>query len=245
MARNNGQKTVALQESVAANLEKAGTNLETELLALDSVVDGSFLPRIKVHHSDRGKHKMVISLGESYLDQEDDIPVPGNKLIAVVWAYQDIRALWTQGETQPVCSAVEGHPVVDEPVASSCKVCKESVIGKGLCKEKIRLFLLTEIKGEMQPAICTLPPTSIKHWNNHLRRLRRSGLPVIAVNAVFSLQDAKRGSYRWGEFLISIEGCPTLQTLQKAVGLRREYADFMEAITAHDYNEPGDKSEEK
>jgi len=233
-------------DEARAVLTEVGIDLETELLELDESVNGNMLPRVRIEHRDNGKHRMYFDMGESYLDSSsDEIPVPGNKLEAIVIAHQHIRALWKEGDIVPTCSALNELPNVSEPLATKCSACEHSQIGKGLCKPKVRLLLLTEVEGKVQPVIFTLSPTSIKHWQAHLRRLKRSGLPPIVVNTVFTLEDIKKNGYRWAEVNIGINGVASKELLIQAKQLRDEYREYLSRITESDFADAGDRIEEE
>jgi hypothetical protein len=228
-------------DEIRASLMAAGIDYDAELVELDQNVHGSFMPRVRIEHRDNGKHRMYFDLGEGYLDTDNEIPIPDDTLKCVVFAFQSIRAMWQEGEQVPICSAIEGRPVVAEPQAECCAQCKESLVGKGRCKPKVRLFVLTEIDNEIKPAVINLSPTSIKHWSTHLRKLKRSGLPVVAVNTVFSLEDIRKNGYRWAEMSIGIDGIAKRETLQLARQIREECLELMTVVNERDFSDPGDK----
>ena len=79
-------------DKVKRALETAGWDMEKELEGLSSESSTFELPRVRIDHNDKGKHRMYIDAGESYLDDESqEIEIPGNKLTAVVFAFQNIR----------------------------------------------------------------------------------------------------------------------------------------------------------
>ena len=207
-----------------------------------SLESSSFeLPRVRIEHKDNGKHRMYIDTGESYLEGDtQEINIPGNKLTAICFAEQSIRALWQEGAEVPLCSGIEGHPVGQETLADDCKHCEHSVIG-GSCKPKARLFLLAEIDGEVKPLVFALSPTSIKHWNVHKKKLTRSNLPVVAVNPAFELIDTKRGSYRWAEVKLGMDGIASKEILTIARTARTEFEALTKRISDADFSDSGDK----
>ncbi len=86
-----------------------------------------------------------------------------------------------------------------------------------------------------------LSPTSIKHRNNHKRKMKRSKLPVVAVNTVFSLEDVKKNSYRWAEVNIDIDGIASKEMLLIDKQYRDALNRLMGVVTEKDYDDPGDK----
>ncbi|MBT3632686.1 MAG: hypothetical protein HN525_15310, partial [Candidatus Marinimicrobia bacterium] len=143
----------------------------------------------------------------------------------------------------PLCSAIDGVPGGNEPLASSCNQCEHSAIGKS-CKPKARLFLLAEIDGVVKPLVFSLSPTSIKHWNAHKKKLQRSNLPVVAANTTFLLEDVKKGTYRWAEVRVGIDGIASKEMLMLAKQARDQFEEVTRQITESDYSDPGDTSVE-
>ena len=232
-------------DAVKQALSVAGWDMEKELEGLSSESSAFELPRVRIDHNDKGKHRMYIDAGESYLDDDSqEIEIPGNKLTAVVFAFQNIRAFWEEGQEVPTCSAINDVPIGSEPLSDSCKRCEHGVIGPAKCKPKIRLLLLTELEGEIKPLILNLSPTSIKHWNAHKKKLQRSNLPVVAVNTTFELEDVKKNGYRWAEVHIGMDGIASKEMLIAARTARTELEAYTKAITERDFDDAGDKQPE-
>ncbi len=222
---------------VQKTLAEAGFNLESELLNIETSGNGIDLPRIRIEHKENGRHRLYIDHGESYLaDDSQEETIEGNTFNACIFAEQFIRALWDDGELLPRCSAVDALPIVENPVSENCKVCPESAMGS-VCKPKVRLWLLMDSK----PYIMNLSPTSLKHWNAHKKRLKRSKLPVVAVKTVFTLEDVKKNSYRWAEVNIDIDGIVSKEMLIMAKKYRDEFHRVMDIVSDKDYSDPGDK----
>lgn len=236
MSKNGSLKPL---DDTRALLAEAGFDLDAEMDQLEGQVNGNLLPRVRIEHRDNGRHRMYIDLGEGYFDAESELPLPGNELEGVVVASQGIRALWTEGETLPTCAAVEGIPTVTEPQAPKCSACHLSGIGSP-CKPKMRLLILTEMDGALVPVVFALPPTSLKHWKAHLARLKRSGLPIVAVRTRFALEDTKKNGYRWAEVSLGVSGVPDRDTLLLARELRRQFEEYLTTVHPVDYSDPGD-----
>jgi hypothetical protein len=222
-------------DELSANLAEAGFDLEKEIDGIVTNGNGIDLPRIRIEHKDNGKHFLYIDYGEDYTGSNEE--KIGDSVQAVVFAEQHIRALWDPDEALPTCSSVDNVPIVDEPVAQNCLGCKEAVIGSGKCKPKVRLWML--ITGK--PYIMNLSPTSLKHWQNHLKRLKRSRLPVVSVNTVFTLKPIKRNGYSYAEVEIGINGIVSRENLVLAKQYRDELNRVMSQISDHDFSESGDK----
>ncbi|NQT63613.1 MAG: hypothetical protein HQ556_11690 [Candidatus Marinimicrobia bacterium] len=229
-------------DAVKQALSEAGWDLSEELDDLHTETSGFELPRVRVEHKDNGKHRMYIHTGESYLsDDSQEIEIPGNKLTAVVFAEQSIRAFWKEGEEVPACSGIDGRPVGSDPISESCNHCEHAVIG-GACKPKVRLLILAELNGEIKPLIMNLSPTSIKHWNGHKKKLQRSNLPAVAVNTTFELEDVKKNGYRWAEVRLGMSGIATKEILIIAKTARTELEALTDRITPSDFDDDGDRN---
>ena len=199
-------------------------------------------PRVRVLHQTNGKHKMYVDTGEAYFADEGDQETPLNKgLTGIVIQAQLIRAMFNEGEHLPECAAVEGVPVVNRPLSEACLKCAESAIGKGRCKPKIRLFILTQTKGAPNLVVFPLSPTSIKRWKSHLRKLAKSGAPYFAVVTRFKLEDTAKNGYRWAEVTMDVERVVTKDELQQVREMRAEFKARMKEVNDRDFNDPGDK----
>ena len=199
-------------------------------------------PRVRVLHQTNGKHKMYIDTGEAYFSDDIAQETPLNKgLEGIVIQAQLIRALFNEGEHLPECAAVEGVPVVNNPLFEACLSCPESAIGKGRCKPKVRLFILTQTKGTPSLVVFPLSPTSIKRWKSHLRKLAKSGAPYFAVVTRFTLEDTAKNGYRWAEIGMSVDRVITKEELQQVREMRAEFKARMKEINDRDFNDPGDR----
>ena len=231
-------------DAVKQALSVAGWDLDQELNNMAVETNQLQLPRVRIEHKLNGKHVLKIDTGESYLENDThEILLPGNKLTAVIFAEQFIRAFWNEGEEVPACSAIDDTPVGEEPFADNCRQCPNGVIG-GKCKPKVRLFLLVEVNGEIRPISMNLSPTSIKHFNSHKKKLQRSNLPVVAVNTTFELEDVKKNGYRWAEVHIGMDGIASKELLIAARTARTELEAYTKAITERDFDDAGDKQPE-
>ena len=228
-------------DMVKQALSVAGWDMDTELAGMAVETTQLELPRVRIEHKDNGRHRMYIDTGESYLESDSqEVDVPGNKLTAVVFAEQFIRAFWEKESEVPLCSAIDDQPIGQEALSDSCKHCEHGVIG-GSCKPKVRLLLLAEIDGEVRPLIMNLSPTSIKFWNAHKKKLQRSNLPVVAVNTTFELEDVKKGSYRWATVKLGMDGIASKSTLVIAKTARAELEELTQRISDADFSDSGDK----
>ena len=238
------ENSLIVPDDVRAALSVAGWDFADQMDELHTESSGFELPRVRIDHRDNGKHRLYIDTGESYLETDtQELDIPGNKLTGVVFAEQFIRALWQEGAEVPLCSAIDDMPVGKEPLAETCKRCEHGVIG-GACKPKSRLFLLVELDGEVKPLVFALSPTSIGAWNQHKKKLQRSNLPVVAANTTFSLEDVKKGTYRWAKVRVGIDGIASKEMLMLAKQARDQFEEVTRVISSHDFSDPGDTSVE-
>ena len=244
MKGNKMEQSLIVPDDVRAALAVAGWDASREMEELQSEASGFELPRVRIEHKENGKHRLYVDTGESYLDDDSqEITIKGNNLTGVVFAEQFIRALWQEGAEVPLCSGIDSVPSSKEPLASSCNQCEHSAIGKA-CKPKSRLFMLCEIDGEVKPLVFALSPTSIKHWNAHKKKLQRSNLPVVAVSTTLELLDVKKGTYRWAEVKVGIDGIASKEMLMLAKQARDQFEEVTRVISSHDFSDPGDTSVE-
>lgn len=198
------------------------------------------IPRIRIEHSPSGRHRMFKDLGESYLeDKEGSDGIQGNKLSGIVVMASHVRALFQEDDIVPTCASNGDIPVVDEPIASSCRDCGEAKRG-GRCKPKVKLLLLTP---EQELVAFPLSPTSIKHWNRYVRKLGRSKLPYIAVLTRFSLQDVQRNGYRWAEVVPELERLVTVSELTLVREIRDEAKSVGSSVEELDFRDAGDRAQ--
>ena len=231
-------------DAVKQALSVAGWDHQAELDGMAVETTQFELPRVRIEHKDSGKHRMYIDTGERYLESDSqEVDIPDNKLTAVVFAEQFIRAYWDKGRDIPLCSSINNRPIGPEVLSDGCKHCVHGAIGTS-CKPKVRLLLLAEIDGEVRPLIMNLSPTSIKFWNAHKKKLQRSNLPVVAVNTTFELEDVKKGSYRWATVKLGMDGIASKEMLMLAKQARDQFEEVTRQITERDYSDPGDTSVE-
>ena len=229
-------------DAVKQALSGAGWDHQAELDGMAVENTQLELPRVRIEHKDNGKHRMYIDSGESYLESDSqEVDIPDNKLTAVVFAEQFIRAYWDKGRDIPLCSSINNRPIGPEVLSDGCKHCVHGAIGTS-CKPKVRLLILAEIDGEIKPLIMNLSPTSIKHWNAHKRRLQRSNLPLVAVNSTIELSDSKKGSYRWAEVKFGMDGITSKETLVTARTARFQFETLSGIISQSDFDDAGDRN---
>ena len=227
-------------------LEELGAtdwDVTQELEILKQRIKKEDLPRIRIDHRDDGKHRFFIDYGESYIKGDKQVAfLRVTELKAIVFEEQQVRAFWQEDEDHPRCYAIDDSILSFEPLSASCEQCSESIPGFGACKPKVRLFVLPMIKNrEMQPMVLSLSPTSIKPWRDHQLRLKRSGLPPVAVITTFGLEDTVNDSFRWARVQVGIRGIVSREHLILARKAQQGIGCIKNRVILQDFSETGDR----
>lgn len=131
-----------------------------------------------------------------------EIPDPLNpeetnpaKVLAGIIVYQHkANGYWPEGDSMgnpPACSSSDGKTGEGEP-GGACSLCPLNEWGSGeggsgkACKNMMQVYLLQS--GDMFPVQLSLPPTSIKPFNQYMSRLRMNGLLPSKVLTSISLK---------------------------------------------------------
>jgi hypothetical protein len=232
------------KEKILEDLGQTEWDVEQELLALNERVKQHDLPRLRIEHHEEGKHRFYIDFGESYMaSSKQYLFLRMTEVQVIVFEEQEIRAFWRKDEDHPHCYAIDEKVLVADPVSKSCRHCRESIPGFGSCKPKVRLFVLPLFKKMKQPMILSLSPTSIRPWREHQLRLKRSGLPTVAVRTTLSLEDIQFENFRWAKAIVGIRGIASRDQLTKARQAYESIIPLRNRIGAQDYAEKGDRSE--
>ena len=209
--------------SALEQLGETGWDIDRELQRLRSNVEKYDIPRLRIEHSEEGKHRFFIDRGESYLAEDKQFSFLKHRTMPViVLQEQNVRALWLEGQEQSRCASVDGVIYSQEPVSSSCEHCPESLSGTGACRAGVRLYVLPLIKRRSRPMVFNISPSSIRLWQEHQLRLARSGIPQIAVVTTFELMDTQTEEYRWARVEAGIREIVTKPQLQKALDARQQ-----------------------
>ena len=91
--------------------------------------------------------------------------------------------------------------------------------------------------------VLSLSPTSIKPWRDHQLRLKRSGLPPVAVITTFGLEDTANDSFRWARVQVGIRGIVSKGNLLKAKKAQQRIGSIKNRVILQDFSETGDRIE--
>jgi hypothetical protein len=232
------------KEKILQDLVSTDWDVSQELETLKTRIKKQDLPRLRIDHHEEGKHRFFIDFGESYIKGSQQFNYLKVKTLkAIVFDEQQIRAFWLEDEDHPRCYAIDDSILSAEPLSPTCEHCPESIPGFGACKPKVRLFVLPLLKKGMQPMVMSLSPTSIKPWREHQLKLKRSGLPPVAVITTFELEDIANDQFRWARIQLGIRGIVSRENLIVAKQAQESIGQIKTRVITQDYCETGDRVE--
>ena len=91
--------------------------------------------------------------------------------------------------------------------------------------------------------VLSLSPTSIKPWREHQLRLKRSGLPPVAVITTFGLEDTINDGFRWARVQVGIQGIVSRENLILAKEAQQGISGVKTRVIPQDFSEAGDRVE--
>jgi len=91
--------------------------------------------------------------------------------------------------------------------------------------------------------VLSLSPTSIKPWRDHQLKLKRSGLPPVAVITTFGLEDTVNDSFRWARVQVGIRGIVSRENLILAKQAQQGISRVKTRVIPQDFSEAGDRVE--
>lgn len=129
-----------------------------------------------------------------------------DELRGVMLCKQKVRALWKQGENVPLCSSLDCITGVDrDGKKRPCDGCPHDVWGSAsdnteerrgkACKEMRRIYLVE--KDGFLPILVTLPPTSIKPWDDFNSARATMGISDLSAEVILRLVPAKTNSFTY------------------------------------------------
>ena len=133
-----------------------------------------------------------------------------SELRGVIVFKHKVRGYWNRNsdDTIPECSSWDGRTgiVTDTNEQRACANCPMNAWGSGMdeagnqtrgkaCKEMRRLFVALD--DYHLPIMLSLPPTSIKNFDNYISARITRGIPDIAAETIISLIPEKGGKYSY------------------------------------------------
>ncbi len=202
------------------------------------------------------------------IDDTDTLKPPVRAIVAVS---QKSRAWWPDKDTQgkpPMCQSPDGvggifnsdadftaalnfpiqHPGL-EPNSGSlfpCDKCPLAQWGSGMgkgqaCKALRRLIVLVD--GWTMPAIMTLPPTSVKAFDQYAsaRARERGAAYFTAWTRIELTQNTNEAGIKYSVAKFTVDGPLSAAELTTVIGIRHQYADLVRnlGIEGDDYTGEG------
>lgn len=169
------------------------------------------------------------------------------ELRGVILHKQKVRALWEEGNNTPLCSSLDCITGTDdEGMKRPCSGCQYNEWGsasdeksdrKGkACKEMRRIYLLEE--NSSVPILVTLPPTSIKPWDDFNSGRLTQGITDLSAQVILSLMPGSKGSYVYSVIKPKNGAKLVPADIVKFFQMRQKFAEAWSKaeITADDYN---------
>lgn len=218
----------------------------TEIMEAQKEVGGTIVYRAKV--ATGGGKSFDIDTG----NEETDTSV--QKLVGVVIHSHKCNARFDENLTgePPVCSSMDGITGIEKESGEliSCANCPYNEYGSSAkgsgkaCKNMIRLYMMVE--GSALPLLISLPPTSLKPWQNYrLGVLASQKLKPVDVVTELSLSPtvSKKSGNKYSVVKPRLVG----KLDEKAAEMAKFFASGFSAsvdITADDYNTAKDEKED-
>lgn len=157
-----------------------------------------------------------------------DVNLSAERFRAAASAKSPHKAIELLSHNQPL---PESFSCAACPMAQWGSVHQGSASGKGqACKSLRRLVVLVD--GWAQPALLTLPPTSIKGWDTYCSSLARQKSAYFAVRTKIALEAQKSGNgdpYSVATFAM-VEPIDDTEQMALIIEVRRQYKSLLGAM---------------
>lgn len=183
------------------------------------------LPQIAIIH--RGQ--MFVMPDESKIDKFEGIILDQHS--ANAWWEQDMSA--SGGGSIPDCFSLDGitPDLTREKVqAKLCRECKQNQFGSDLktgkgkaCKNMKRLHVLME--GSLLPRRVTIPPSSIKKFEEYMTKLVDRGLNYAMLVTDFSLKKIVDKAFEYAEINLVVNRVLNKEELLQVAKFIRQYKE--------------------
>ena len=169
----------------------------------------------------------------------------------IIILHQRVNAYWektfaeTGGGIIPDCASMDGK---NGSVHGDCSKCKfnqfgsdEKETGKA-CKNMIRVFV--RLGSDLLPSLLTIPPTSMREFNNYMVRLLSKKKAAISVVTKFSLIGGKnKAGIDYSKLVCSMEKKTEKQEFAEALVMKTMFTQGMRqrAIDSTEYGSGEEK----
>lgn len=167
---------------------------------------------------------------------DPDNPDMVQELVGVIIDHHPVHTYWKErtytGEsTPPDCSSNDGITGVGDP-GGECKTCPMFKWGSGpngvgrACKTQRHIYFLRE--GDGMPILLTLPPTSIKNFNDYLakRILTRGRKTYGIITKVILKRTQSRSGITYSEAHFSVVRDLSAEERAQAIAYARNMREF-------------------
>lgn len=177
----------------------------------------------------------------------------------VILKSQINRGYWKPGNPKPVCTSSDGIRGVDvNGTERQCAACPKNrfgtatrlnesgqvVPGRGkACKEMRRLLVLPN--GYELPIILTVPPSSLRRFDEYASSLRMRRVPLIAIETTIRLEEAQADGMSFARLAFEAGDAVPREQVERLVALREEVLRRVDLSTVEDESEFGEPGEER
>lgn len=184
----------------------------------------------------------------------DPLGTAHDELKGILLHKQKVRALWKKGENVPLCSSLDcvtgtGQDGKQRPCAgcphdawgSAPSDDGEERRGKN-CKEMRRIYLVE--KDGFLPILVTLPPTSIRPWDDFNSARATMGISDLTAEAVLRLMPGRSNSFTYSIIQPRNGGKLSPVEILRFYKMRQDFVDAWSKaeITADDYETGADNT---
>lgn len=177
----------------------------------------------------------------------------------VIMKSQINRGYWKAGNPKPVCTSADGIKGTDaagnERVCARCPKNKygtakridengQVVPGKGkACKEMRRLLVLPN--GFELPIILSVPPSSLKRFDEYASSLRMRKVPLIGVETTIRLEEAQADGMSFARLAFEAGDPVPRERVEQLIAMREEILRHVDLAAVEDEAEFGEPGEER
>ena len=177
----------------------------------------------------------------------------------VIMKSQINRGYWKAGNPKPVCTSADGIKGTDaagnERVCARCPKNKygtatkidengQVVPGRGkACKEMRRLLVLPD--GFELPIILSVPPSSLKRFDEYASSLRMRKVPLIGVETTIRLEEANANGMSFARLAFEAGDPVPRERVEQLIAMREEILRHVDLAAVEDEAEFGEPGEER
>lgn len=176
-------------------------------------------------------------------------------ITGVIVLKQTTRGYWIKKEEgkddkAPDCASLNGmvgtQKLVEE--VRLCATCPNnkwgSIKGSGKACKEMRRIMIVENTDDYFPVILTLPPTSIKIFDEFLSGLYQKKKHEIMTNIKFSLDRAEGGGFKYAKIKLELGEPLTMAQIDKVGAIQSMFKKKFEALDIEEEEQTKDKPDE-